>query len=279
MVYDDNQQLSNRVTRYAMPGISRLKVPVPGSNQTANVKLYLPPNFDESYKYPMVVYVYGGPGSQSVEDKWSQYEFQTYLSGNHDMVYAIIDPMGSGFQGDDWMFKVYRGFGTAEVTSTIAATKYLQENLPYVDKDKTGIWGWSYGGFLSLSVLGNDTGGVFRCGGSVAPVTDWTLYDTYYTERYMGLLEDNQNGYARSRVFNSIQNLKDKKYFLMHGTHDDNVHLQQSLLLAKALEHYDILFRQNLYPDQDHTIYAYHRHLYHTITDFFVNECDFARPS
>ena len=120
----------------------------------------------------------------------------------------------------------------AEVDSTLEVTKYLQTSLPYVDKDRTAIWGWSYGGYLSLSTLISDKQNIFQCGASVAPVTDWTLYDTYYTERYMGLLDDNINGYNRARVFHKLNNLSkyNKKYFVAHGTHDDNVHFQQSMV-------------------------------------------------
>ena len=138
----------------------------------------------------------------------------------------------SFFKGDDWRFAVNRAFGTAEVESTLEVTEYLQNKLSYVDSDRTGIWGWSYGGFLSLSTLISDTRNTFKCGASVAPVTDWTLYDTYYTERYMGLLENNINGYNRARVFDRLNNISkyNKKYFVAHGTHDDNVHFQQSMV-------------------------------------------------
>ena len=126
---------------------------------------------------------------------------------------------------------MHRSFGTAEVNSTIEVTQALQ-NIPYIDEDHTAIWGWSYGGYLSLSALTSDTQNVFKCGASVAPVTDWSLYDTYYTERYMGLLQDNQKGYSRARVFSRLNNLKKygKQYFVAHGTHDDNVHYQQSMV-------------------------------------------------
>ena len=141
------------------------------------------------------------------------------------MIYSI-------FKGDDWRFAVNRAFGTAEVESTLEVTEYLQNKLSYVDSERTGIWGWSYGGFLSLSTLISDRKNTFKCGASVAPVTDWTLYDTYYTERYMGLLENNINGYTRARVFDRLNNISkyNKKYFVAHGTHDDNVHFQQSMV-------------------------------------------------
>jgi dipeptidyl-peptidase-4 len=168
---------------------------------------------------------------------------------------------------------MYRGFGTDEVTSVIEAAAWLKSNLSYIDPTRTAIWGWSYGGFLSLSVLGHDDDDVFTCGASVAPVVDWRLYDTYYTERYMDLLDNNLEGYEYSRVFKRLEPLRRKPFYMMHGTHDDNVHYQQSMLLAAALEEKDILFRQQSYPDQDHSINDYHLHIYHSLTDFFLNDC------
>ena len=122
-------------------------------------------------------------------------------------------------------------------------TKYLQNTLSYIDKDRSAIWGWSYGGFLSLSTLISDTQNIFKCAASVAPVTDWTLYDTYYTERYMGLFKNNIDGYNRARVFDRLSNIKryNKKYFVAHGTHDDNVHFQQSMV--SSFSEYMIILR------------------------------------
>ena len=151
----------------------------------------------------------------------------------------------------------------------------FQDNLGYIDKSKTAVWGWSYGGYLSLMSLAKDKSNVFQCGASVAPVADWSLYDTYYTERYMGLntKEDNQVGYNRSSSLHYLKNLKHKKYYLLHGTHDDNVHYQNSMLLSAALESHDILFRQQAYPDQDHSISQYRIHLDHSLVNFFLDDC------
>ena len=151
----------------------------------------------------------------------------------------------------------------------------FQDDLGYIDKTRTAVWGWSYGGYLSLMTLAKDKDGVFACGASVAPVVDWTLYDTYYTERYMGLprADDNLVGYNSSSVFHYLDNLRNKQYYLLHGTRDDNVHYQQSMLLSGALENKDILFRQQSYPDQDHSIFFFRKHLDHTLAHFFIKEC------
>ena len=123
-----------------LPHIQTIQVPVKGSDQKAQVKLYLPPDFNSQQQYPLLVYVYGGPGFQAVDEKWNQGDYQTYLSGSQGVVYAIIDPKGSGFQGSDWLFSVYKNFGGPEVASTIEVTKHLQNNLAYIDSKRTAIW-------------------------------------------------------------------------------------------------------------------------------------------
>lgn len=146
--------------------------------------------------------------------------------------------------------------------------------MGYIDKSMTAVWGWSYGGYLSLKTLENDQENIFACGASVAPVVDWRLYDTYYTERYMGLDSDgNEQNYSNASAIPFVENLRMKKYFLVHGTHDDNVHYQNSMILSAALEDADILFRQQAYPDQDHSISKYRTHLDHSLTNFFLSDC------
>jgi len=271
----DNVNLENNFSIVDSSSVQYMEVAVPGSQQKAQVTVYLPSavQTQPGKKFPMLVDVYGGPGSQFVDKQWNAHGYASYLSSSQGVIYVKIDPRGSGFQGDAWRHSVYRNFGSVEVTDTIHVTKYLQDNLDYVDKTRTAIWGWSYGGFLSLSALTKDTTDVFSCGASVAPVVRWELYDTYYTERYMSTLEDNPAGYNSSSPLLNIENMRNKKYLLVHGTHDDNVHYQQSMLLSAALEEKDILFRQQTYPDQDHSIADYRRHLYHTLTNFLLEEC------
>jgi len=274
-VWMDNKNLENSYSLLDTSTVKYMKVPIPGTGQSANVIMHLPSTIfsNPGKKYPMLVDVYGGPGFQTVDKKWAGYGFGAYMSSSEEVVYVRIDGRGSGFQGNAWRHAVYRNFGSAETSDTIYVTKYLQDNLNYVDRDRTAIWGWSYGGFLSLSVLTQDTDNVFSCGASVAPVVRWELYDTYYTERYMSTVDDNPDGYNTSTPLTNLENLRHKKYLVMHGTHDDNVHYQQSMLLAAALEEKDILFRQQTYPDQDHGIGDYTKHLYHTLSNFLLEEC------
>lgn len=120
----------------------------------------------------------------------------------------------------------------------------LGRSLEYIDADRIGIWGWSYGGYATGMVMATDSANVFRCGASVAPVTDWTRYDTLYTERYMGLEPDNRDGYHNSSLTEKALGLRNKTYYLIHGTGDDNVHFQMSMELARQLELADIEFEQ-----------------------------------
>ena len=262
MTWSSNQALARVTKQKQMPTIEYLRVPVPGSEQEAQVMIFLPPHFDKTKKLPLIVDVYGGPGFQKVDKQWHMYDYAAYMAGANNVLYAVIDPRGSGYQGDAWRHSVYRNFGSVEVEDTISITKYLQAQLNYVDHTKTAIWGWSYGGFLSLSVLTRDTGNVFRCGASVAPVVRWELYDTIYTERYMSTPADNPAGYNSSTPLWRVRNLKNKKYFLIHGTHDDNVHYQHSMLLTRALEEKDIQFVQHSYPDENHGLGGVSRQIY-----------------
>ncbi|KAG5896521.1 hypothetical protein JTB14_020494 [Gonioctena quinquepunctata] len=241
----------------------------------ANVLLRLPPNMDTSgeTKYPMLVNVYGGPDTYQVVDKFVL-DWGSYLAANKSIIYAAIDGRGSGLNGDKIMFAGYRKLGTVEIMDQINVTRLIQKSLPYVDASRTAIWGWSYGGYASGMALGTDTEGVFKCGISVAPVTDWALYDSIYTERFMGLptVEDNLKGYEEAQLLKKFEGLRDKEYFLIHGTYDDNVHYQQTMMWAKVLERNDILFRQQSYPDEDHSLGLVRPHLYHSLENF-LDEC------
>ena len=176
--WTDNARLQATVAAAQMPRVQYLEVPVAGSSQKAQVELYTPASLAPGDKVPLLVEVYGGPGFQKVDKQWKGYDYAVYAAAGLGVAYAVIDPRGSGFQGDAWRHSVYRRFGSVEVEDTISVTRQLQQNLGFVDAARTAIWGWSYGGYLSLSVLTRDTEAVFACGASVAPVVRWELYDT-----------------------------------------------------------------------------------------------------
>ncbi|XP_036148733.1 venom dipeptidyl peptidase 4 isoform X5 [Monomorium pharaonis] len=273
-VWEDNSVVSNIIVEKSQPIVHRYRIPVPGGFN-AQVRLLIPPGADLSgvTKYPMLVYVYGGPDSYQVTEKF-KIDWGTYLVTNKSIIYAAIDGRGSGLMGNEMLFAGYRRLGTVEIVDQINVTRHLQDKLPFIDRTRTAIWGWSYGGYATGMTLAMDLKGVFKCGMSVAPVTDWALYDSIYTERFMGLptVTDNLQGYEQGQLLNKVENIKNKMYYLIHGTLDDNVHYQQSLMLAKVLEQKDILFRQQTYTDEDHGIVQSRAHLYHSLENF-LDEC------
>ncbi|XP_059473020.1 venom dipeptidyl peptidase 4 isoform X2 [Neocloeon triangulifer] len=270
--WEDNKKLADFMGQHSGPTKRRLRVPVPGGLE-AYAQMLLPPDMDTSgnTKYPMLVNVYGGPDSSQVSDRFVG-DWGTYLTTNRSIIYAAIDGRGSGLKGNKILFSGYKRLGSVEIEDQINVTKYLQSQFPFIDSTRTAIWGWSYGGYSTGMALAKDTSGVFRCGMSVAPVTDWIYYDSIYTERYMRLptTDDNLLGYQLANLNRIVDNLgrNENRYLLIHGTADDNVHYQQSMILSRTLELKDILFQQQSYPDEAHGLNGVSPHLYHTLENF-----------
>nr|CAD7570341.1 unnamed protein product [Timema californicum] len=273
-MWEDNTETKDLVKEILVPRIEVMDVEV-ADGFKAKVQLWLPPDIDTSgsKKYPLLVVVYGGPDSFQVTERF-QVDWSTYLTTNKSYIYAAIDGRGSGLKGNSMLFAGYRQLGSVEITDQINVTKHLQDTLGYIDNSRSAIWGWSYGGYSTGMVLAKDSQNVFKCGMSVAPVSDWIYYDSIYTERYMGLptVSDNLGGYVESSLINKVAELKGKQFLLIHGTLDDNVHYQQSMMLARALELNDIPFSQQTYPDEEHGLSGVRPHLYHTL-DHFLEEC------
>ncbi|XP_043501996.1 venom dipeptidyl peptidase 4 isoform X1 [Polistes fuscatus] len=269
--WENNLLLRRKLARRELPIVKDLYVRANGYD--SKVRLFLPHNFDESKSYPMLVNVYAGPNTAKINDAAS-YSYQSYMATNRSVIYAYIDGRGSSNKGSKMLFEIYRNLGTVEVEDQITVTRKLQEMYPWIDSKRTGIWGWSYGGFSTAMVLAKDTDSVFKCGISVAPVSSWIYYDSVYTERFMGLPtpEDNLKGYNETDISRRVEGIRGKKFMLIHGTGDDNVHYQQSLALAKSLEESDILFEQITYTDEAHALYHVLPHLYHSM-DRFWSEC------
>ncbi|KAG8229724.1 hypothetical protein J437_LFUL007899 [Ladona fulva] len=214
-----------------------------------------------------------GPDTNSVTERFTA-DWGTYMATNRSVIYAAIDGRGSGNNGNKLLFANYRNLGTVEIEDQINVTRYLQKTYPFIDNERTVIWGWSYGGYAAGMALVKDDTNVFKCGISVAPVTDWAYYDTIYTERYMGLptMEDNIQGYARSDLNGKAERLRGKEYLLVHGTLDDNVHFQHAMMLVKILVAKDIYFQQLNYPDEEHGLTGVRPHLYHSL-ERFLDQC------
>ncbi|KAE9544117.1 hypothetical protein AGLY_001806 [Aphis glycines] len=269
--WETNERLKDVLSTITLPRVSFIDVPI-GNEFKARVRLILPPAVDESadIKFPLLVNTYAGPGSNLALNMYS-IEWNKYFSSNKNVIIAQIDGRGSGRRGDRNLFANYRKLGTYEIEDQVFVTSYLQDRFSFIDKSKTAIWGWSYGGYSAAMALTKDDKNVFKCGLSVAPVTDWIYYDSMYTERYMGLLTENVSGYKNASLLKNAEKLRDKKYMVIHGTYDDNVHYQQSMMLSYELERRVILFRQQTYPDESHGLSSVRNHVYQTIGSFLLD--------
>ncbi|EFN79886.1 putative dipeptidyl aminopeptidase C2E11.08 isoform X2 [Harpegnathos saltator] len=270
----NNTVLRKRVGNIALPQVKTFPVQISGG-YNAQVRLHLPPGLreDEITRYPLVVQVYGAPGSQLVTEMF-KVDWNTYLASRKNVIVAQIDGRGSGGQGYKLLHEVYYRLGSVEVADQLEVIEYLRDSLHFVDKRRVAVWGWSYGGFVAALVLAHPEQNVFQCGISVAPVVSWELYDSAYAERYMGLpnVTSNYKGYAESNVYDKVEHLHDKMFYLVHGTADDNVQFQQSMALARHLAKKGILFRQQVYPDVSHTLAGVKEHLYLSMAQF-LEDC------
>ena len=226
-----------------------------------------PYNFDESKKYPVLMYVYGGPGSQTVLDSWDRHYMWYQMLCQQGYIVVSIDNRGTGGRGAEFKKCTYKELGKLETNDQIEGAKYLA-NLKYTDKNRIGIWGWSYGGYMSSLCLlkGNK---YFKSAIAVAPVTNWRFYDTIYTERYMQTPQENPNGYDLNSPINHVDSLKGN-FLLIHGSADDNVHVQNTYEMVDALIKSNKQFDLFIYPDKNHGIYGgtTRLHLFTKITDF-----------
>jgi dipeptidyl-peptidase-4 len=233
--------------------------------------LMKPKDFVPSKKYPLIVYVYGGPHAQVVSERFggTNFLFHSLLVQDGFLV-ASIDNRGSYGRGKEFEGEIYKEFGKKELEDQLKYLEYLKK-LNFIDEEKIGIWGWSYGGFMVLYALTHTD--IFKAGFAVAPVTDWNFYDTIYTERYLGLPEENKEGYFNSSPINFVKNLKGKLY-LVHGTGDDNVHFQNSTNFINELIKENISFNLMVYPERNHSIRDEKArvHLFKEILNFFKKE-------
>nr|XP_036232659.1 venom dipeptidyl peptidase 4-like [Bactrocera oleae] len=220
-------------------------------------------------RYPTILHVYSGPGTQLVTEKW-HIDWNTYLSGMKDYIVIEIDGRGSSGQGYQLLHEIYKRLGSVEVSDQLEVSEYLRDNLHFIDGRRMGVWGWSYGGYTAALALAG-TQSIFQCGISVSPVTNWKLYDSTYAERYLSFpnVTDNYKGYEEGDLSKYVDNLRDRQFLLVHGTAEDNVHVQQSMVLARALTNKGVLYKQQIYPVEGHTLAGVKRHLYRSMTSFF----------
>lgn len=267
---ENNKDLRDRLKKVALPVVENYTVTA--GSYDLHVKEYRPPDFDINKKYAVLFSVYGGPGSQKVTDTYGYGFVNGYLVSNFDLIAVSLDARGTCCRGERFKHAVYKQIGKAEAEDTIAVARYLA-SMPYVDKDKIAIWGWSYGGFLTSYVLGQNSG-VFKVGMAVAPVTDWRYYDSIYTERYMLTPQENHNGYEISSVLPLAKNFQSESFLVVHGTGDDNVHFQNTAQLVAALTKAGVKYQVQFYPDKNHGLSGggTSQHLYHLLTQFLTEK-------
>ncbi|PSQ98317.1 MAG: S9 family peptidase [Bacteroidetes bacterium QS_9_68_14] len=276
-VLEGNEDLRERLSGMApLPEPTFTTVPGAGDDRL-NAYLVKPTDFDASEQYPMLVYVYGGPGVQTVMNRWGgpRELWHKYLADELDVVVASVDNRGTGGRGKAFQDVPYGQLGVPEAADQQAAARHFADRS-FVDGGRIGIWGWSYGGYLTLLSMLKDQGPqIFDAGMAVAPVTDWRFYDTIYTERYMSTPQKNPEGYDEGSPINYAENLREEQRLLMaHGDFDDNVHFQNSQQMAAALQEAGKQFEYMVYPGKDHGITGggTRLHLFTMLTDFVRSE-------
>ncbi len=273
-VIEDNAKLKEKLANYKISKpefftFSTPEITMPdGSQVELNAWKILPADFDASKKYPVLLTIYGGPGSQTVRNSWGGMNYMWYeMLAENGIMIVSVDNRGTGSRGELFKKMTYLELGKYETLDYIETAKYLS-SLPYVDKDKIGIFGWSYGGFMASNALFQGAE-YFNTAIAVAPVTSWRYYDNIYTERFMRKPQDNPDGYDNNSPINHVEKLKGN-YLLVHGGADDNVHPQNTMDLLSALVKADKQFDFMLYPSKNHGIYGGNTryHLFKKMTDF-----------
>lgn len=250
-VIENNEALATKLKGYDLPQKEFFVLKTEKGNEL-NAWIIKPTDFDINKKYPVFMFQYSGPGSQQVDNKWNTAnDYWFMMLAQQGYIVACVDGRGTGFKGAYFKKVTYKQLGKYEVEDQIDAAKVIG-NYSYVDKSRIGIWGWSYGGFMSSNCIlkGND---VFKMAIAVAPVTNWRFYDSVYTERYMQTPQENPSGYDDNSPINFAEKLKGK-YLLIHGSSDDNVHVQNSMQMMEALIQSNKQFDSQIYPDKDHGI-------------------------
>ncbi|MCF6141733.1 S9 family peptidase [Flavobacterium sp. K77] len=252
-VIQSNEGLSKRLEAYNLPTKEFFVLKTAKGNEL-NAWVIKPKDFDPAKKYPVFMYQYSGPGSQQVNNDWNGTDDYWFMMlSQQGYIVACVDGRGTGFKGADFKKVTQLQLGKYEVEDQIDAAKVIGD-YAFVDKNRIGIFGWSFGGFMASNCIlkGND---VFKMAIAVAPVTNWRFYDSVYTERYMQTPQENASGYDDNSPINHVNKLKGK-YLLIHGSGDDNVHVQNTMQMMEALIQANKQFDSQIYPDNNHGIYG-----------------------
>ncbi len=265
----DNAKLRETMVEYNFAKAEFFTVKT-SDNLELNGWMLKPADFDPLKKYPVLFTIYGGPGSQTVVNSWGSVSSWNQLWAQHGIIVVSVDNRGTGGRGEEFKKCTYLQLGKYETFDQIEAAKYLG-TLPFVDKGRIGMWGWSFGGYLTLSCVTKGAD-VFSFGIAVAPVTNWKYYDNIYTERFMRTPKENNEGYEENSPVNHAEKFRGK-LLMIHGMADDNVHPQNSYDMVTALVGANKQFESQFYPNSNHGIYTGKNttyHLYTRMTDFIL---------
>ncbi len=249
----DNAKLKAKLAEYEVGKAEFLKIPN-SKGDTLNAWMLKPTNFDPNKQYPVLFCNYGGPGSQTVANRFGSVSYWHHLLSQRGFIVVSVDNTGTGFRGEEFKKKTYLQLGKYEIEDQIDAAKYLANNMRFVDKAKIGHYGWSYGGFMSSLAITKGAD-IFSAAIAVAPVTSWRYYDNIYTERYMRTPQENPKGYDDNSPINHVDKIKGK-YLIIHGTADDNVHFQNAVQMIEALVQKNVDFESAYYPNKNHGIFG-----------------------
>ncbi|MCF8275814.1 MAG: S9 family peptidase [Flavobacteriales bacterium] len=266
-VLKDNAALKSKLAALKVPTKEFFSF-TPSHGTSLNAWMIKPTDFDPSRKYPVLVSIYGGPGSNTVNDSWgSKTQMWEMMLAQQGYIIVSVDNRGTGNRGRDFKNCTYKQLGKLEVEDYIETAKYLGSR-GYVDPTRIGMYGWSYGGYMSSLALTKGAD-FYSMAIAVAPVTNWRFYDSIYTERYMRTPQENAKGYDDNSPINHVDKMKGA-YLLIHGTGDDNVHFQNSVEMTEALIEANKQFDMYIYPDRNHGIYGNNArlHLFTKMTDF-----------
>tara|TARA_B100001142_G_scaffold328254_1_gene387906 strand:- start:326 stop:2476 length:2151 start_codon:yes stop_codon:yes gene_type:complete len=267
-ILEDNAEFNNRMEEYNLSEIEFLTIKT--KDTELNAWMIKPPDFDKKKEYPLYMFLYGGPGSQQVTNSFWTNNYWHQMLAQKGYIIACVDNRGTGGKGAEFKKMTYKELGKFETIDQINAAKHFG-NLPYIDANRIGIQGWSYGGYMSSLAITKGAD-VFSLAIAVAPVTNWRYYDNIYTERYMQTPQENASGYDKNSPINHVEKLKGH-YLLVHGSADDNVHVQNTMEMVSALVRANKQFDLFIYPDKNHGIYGGNTryHLYKKMTDFILN--------
>ena len=268
-ILQTNEKLKERMKEYDFSQVDFFSFKT-GDEVELNGWMLKPPHFNPEKKYPVLFTIYGGPGSQTVVNRWGVASAWNRMLAQHDIIVVSVDNQGTGARGQEFKKCTYLQLGKYETLDQMEAAKYLG-TLPYVDKSRIGMWGWSFGGYLTLSCLTKGAE-LFSMGVAVAPVTNWKYYDNIYTERFMRTPQENEQGYEDNSPVNHAAKMKGN-LLLIHGMADDNVHAQNTYDMITALVAADKQFDLQVYPNSNHGIYSGKNtswHNYSRMTQFIL---------